>query len=339
MNRLILLSILSIFFFSSCVSTQKYNELSESSKAYQKELRALKKTKGKMLSMTDDLKTKENSLAASQRDIETLQQINNGLEITNQDLLKRYNDLLAQNRALLSSTSDESIRLRSQSTSVQTELDQQYRENARLKREIDRIKKEVEMVRAADQDRVREYQDLGNKYTAQQKKTMEVQMHLDSKEAQLKALRSRMNRALVGFSDEEMQISESNGKLYLSLSQNLMFAQNSNQLDANGKNALYKIAQALGTGDDFEIIIEGHTDADVEAQHTWELSVQRATNVTKQLIEVGVDPTRIIASGRGYHAPIADNRHEIGKSRNRRTEIILAPRLDELYNIINNGER
>lgn len=336
MNRLIILSILSIVFFSSCVSTQKYNELSDASNAYQKELRALKKTKGQMLAMTDDLKSKDNTLEAANRDIKTLQQINNGLEITNQDLLKRYDDLLAQNKALLSSTSDESLRLRSQSTSVQTELDQQYRENQRLKREIESLKREVERVRSADKERVKEYQELGNKYTSQQKKTMEVQMLLDSKEAQLKALRSRMNRALVGFSDDDMQISESNGKLYLSMSSNLMFAQNSNQLDANGKKALYQIAHAVGAGDDFEIIVEGHTDADVEAQHTWELSVQRATNVVKQLIEVGVDPKRIIASGRGYHLPIADNAHELGKSRNRRTEIILSPRLDELYNIINN---
>ncbi len=296
----------------------------------------MKQTKGKMLSMTDDLKSKENSLEAAQRDIKSLQQINNGLEITNQDLTRRYNELLEQNKALLSSTSDESLRLRSQSTSVQTELDQQYRENQRLQREIERLKKEVEMVRAADLVHVKEYEELGNKYTAQQKKTMEVQMLLDSKDAQLKALRIRMNKALVGFSDDDMQISESNGKLYLSMSSNLMFAQNSNQLDVNGKKALYQIARAVSAGDEFEIIVEGHTDADVEAQHTWELSTQRAINVVKQLIEVGVDPTRIIASGRGYHLPIADNAYEVGKARNRRTEIILAPRLDELYNIINN---
>lgn len=336
MNRLIILSILSTIFFSSCVSTQKYNELSENSKAYQKELRVLKNTKGKMLAMTDDLKTKDNSLEAAQRDIKSLQQINNGLEITNQDLTRRYEDLLSQNKALLSSTSDESLRLRSQSTSIQNELDQLYRKNQSLQRQVEQMKKEVAMVRAADQERVKEYEELGNKYTSQQKKTMEVQMLLDSKEAQLKALRSRMNQALIGFSDDDMQISESNGKLYLSLSQNLMFAQNSIQLDDSGKRAISQIAQALSGSDDFEIVIEGHTDADVEAQHTWDLSVQRAVNVVKQLVEVGVDPRRIIASGRGYHLPIADNAHELGKSRNRRTEIILSPKLDQLYNIINN---
>jgi len=336
MKRILLLSFLAVIFFASCVPTQKYNEISDASKAYKKELDALKKSKVKMLSMTDDLKAKENNLKSAQRDIQTLQQINNGLEITSSDLTRRYNELLEQNKALLSSTSDESIRLRAQSTSIQTELDKQYRENQRLQREIERMKLEVERAQIGDQALVQEYEELGNKYTAQQKKTMEVQMLLDSKEAQLKALRSRMNKALIGFSDDDMQISEYNGKLYLSMSSNLMFAQNSNQLDINGKKALFQIAQAIGTGDDFEIFIEGHTDADVEAQHTWELSTQRAINVVKQLIEVGVDPTRIIASGRGYHLPIADNGTEIGKSKNRRTEIILAPRLDKLYNIINN---
>ena len=335
MNRLLILSLLSALFLSSCVTNSKYNALSDSSKAYQKELNALKKTNGRILAMTDDLKSKSTDLEAAQRNIQTVQQINNGLEITNQDLERRYNDLLEQNKALLASTSDESLRLRTQSTSVQTELDQQYRANKRLQREIERMKQEVELVRAADQVHVQEYQELGNKYTAQQKKTAEVQMLLDSKEAQLKILRTRMNRALVGFSDEELQISEFNGKLYLSMSSNLMFAQNSNQLDVTGKNALSQIASAFNAGDDFEIIVEGHTDSDVEAQHTWDLSTQRAINVVKQLIAVGVDPTRIIASGRGYHLPIADNAQEAGKSRNRRTEIILAPKLDELYNIIN----
>lgn len=327
--------LLSFLALTGCVSADKYNAVSQSAAAYQKELNALKKSKGKMLAMTDELETNELKLGVAEREIASLQQTNEGLEINYNDLMRRYDELLAQNKALLSSTSAESLRLRSQSTSVQTELDKQYRENQRLQRSVEQMKKEVEAVQEADVSRAQEYQDLGAQYALQQKKMMELQMHLDSKEAQIKALQMKMNQALVGFSNQDLQISESNGKLSLTLSEQLMFTQNSFYLDQNGKNALNQIAQILKTDEDFEIIVEGHTDADAEASQHWKLSVDRATEVVKHLISVGVNPKRIIAAGRGYHAPITNNSTEIEKAKNRRTEIILSPKLDRLYEIIN----
>jgi len=85
-----------------------------------------------------------------------------------------------------------------------------------------------------------------------------------------------------------------------------------------------------------EINVEGHTDTDGSAAQNWDLSVRRATTVAQVLISNGVDPKRVIASGRSFYFPVASNSTSAGKAKNRRTEIILSPKLDKLYDLINN---
>ena len=122
--------------------------------------------------------------------------------------------------------------------------------------------------------------------------------------------------------------------MYLSLSQNLLFPSGSDEIDWKGRQALMKLADALKSNPDIDITVEGHTDTDGTAAKNWDLSVLRATTVVKLLSSYGVPSDRLIASGRGFYAPIASNDTPQGKGLNRRTEIILSPQLDELYNLI-----
>jgi len=151
----------------------------------------------------------------------------------------------------------------------------------------------------------------------------------------LTGLRSKVNQALLGFTDADLSVSERNGKIYVSLSQNLLFATNSDNIDWKGKKAIRSLADVLKQNPDINITVEGHTDPDGSPAKNWDLSVRRATAVVKILTETNVNAERITASGRSFYYPIASNATAAGKAKNRRTEIILSPRLDQLYKIIN----
>jgi chemotaxis protein MotB len=120
----------------------------------------------------------------------------------------------------------------------------------------------------------------------------------------------------------------------VSLSQNLLFKTNSDKIDNNGQLAIRTLAQVLTQNPDIEITVEGHTDSDGTADYNWDLSTARATSVVKLLASSGVDPKRITAAGRSMFQPVVENNSPENKSRNRRVDIILSPRLDQLFQII-----
>ena len=157
---------------------------------------------------------------------------------------------------------------------------------------------------------------------------------LNQKDAQMTDLRSKIADILRGFNTGELTVLQENGKIYVALSDNLLFAKGSSQINPRGLDAIKKLASALNTTADVDIEVEGHTDSDGSADNNWSLSTSRALSVVKVLTLNKVDPKRIIASGRGFYLPVASNDTELNKSKNRRTEIILSPKLDELYNII-----
>jgi chemotaxis protein MotB len=158
---------------------------------------------------------------------------------------------------------------------------------------------------------------------------------LDLQRQSLQSLKAGLNDALRGFSASDLTVVERDGKIYVSMSQNLLFASGSNKLDQKGKDALVKVAGVLAKTLDFEILVEGHTDTDGTADFNWDLSVSRATAVVKELTSHGVEPKRITAAGRGFYVPVDSNESAEGKAKNRRTEIILSPKLDQLYRLLN----
>lgn len=183
-----------------------------------------------------------------------------------------------------------------------------------------------------------------------QQELNEKEKTLKEREARLEELRSAMNAqrdavynlkrqvcdALKCFSPEELNVEMRNGKLYVSLSDKLLFPSGSDALNERGKEAIQMLADVLA-GSDMEIMVEGHTDSipikTAKYKDNWDLSVHRATTVSRILIEKGIKPERIISSGRGEFQPIADNGTEQGRSLNRRTEIVLAPKLDKLWKL------
>lgn len=155
----------------------------------------------------------------------------------------------------------------------------------------------------------------------------------------MSALRKKVSDALVGVRAEDLTITERDGKIYVSLSEKLLFASGSAKVDPKGKEALGKLANVLRSNADINVVVEGHTDSirvkSSRYADNWDLSTARAVSIVRLLTDTySVPPTRVEASGRGQHQPIADNTTADGRARNRRTEIILVPRLDELFDMI-----
>jgi chemotaxis protein MotB len=147
-----------------------------------------------------------------------------------------------------------------------------------------------------------------------------------------------MTNALVNFRPEELTVSVKNGKVYVSLQESLLFPSGSAAVNPRGKEALGKLAQALNTNQDINVLIEGHTDSipmKGRYEDNWALSTARSTAIVRILTDgYSVDPTRVTASGRSKYEPVDTNGTPEGRARNRRTEIILAPKLDELMRLL-----
>jgi chemotaxis protein MotB len=172
----------------------------------------------------------------------------------------------------------------------------------------------------------------------QQQKLQQLQALLDQQKQRAEELKKRMTDALVGFNSSDLSVTQKNGKVYVSLSENLLFPSGSAVVNPQGKDALSKLADVLNANPDISVDIEGHTDTvpiRKKYEDNWALSVARATSIVRILVnDYKVDPVRVIASGHSQYDPVDDNSTEEGRARNRRTEIILSPKLDELYKLL-----
>ena len=162
---------------------------------------------------------------------------------------------------------------------------------------------------------------------------------IDEQNARVKSLLDNVKSALTGFSSDELTVREEGGKVYVAMSDKLLFESGSATVNEIGKSALGKLAGVLNRQTDIDVFIEGHTDSvpirTAVFKDNWDLSVIRATSVVRILTETyAVNPLQIQPCGRGEFKPVDTNKSTEGRARNRRTEIIIAPKLDKLYELI-----
>jgi chemotaxis protein MotB len=176
--------------------------------------------------------------------------------------------------------------------------------------------------------------------TLKEKKIHELQEILSRKDSAVNDLRTVITDALIGFDDEDLTVNVKGGKVYVSLSEQLLFKSGSSKVDPKGSEAIEKLAGVLKNNKEIQVLIEGHTDnvplsGKGDIKDNWDLSVKRATSIVRILQNNKIDAKRIVASGRGEFMPVASNDSPDGRSKNRRTEIILSPKLDEVFKILN----
>lgn len=169
----------------------------------------------------------------------------------------------------------------------------------------------------------------------------ELEKILDGQKKIVQDLKTKVSEALLGFENNGLTVTMKNGKVYVSLDEKLLFKSASYDIDANGRNALKKLAGVLERNPDIQVTIEGHTDnvpynpGSGQLKDNWDLSVKRATTVVRVLLEGSkIDAKRLTASGRSEYLPMDDRNTQDARQKNRRTEIVLTPDLTELYRLI-----
>lgn len=175
----------------------------------------------------------------------------------------------------------------------------------------------------------------------QQRKLEQLQALMDQQKKAIQEIRKKMSDALVGFNSNELTVAIKNGKVYVSLQENLLFPSGSAVVNPKGKEALGKLAEVLNNNPEITVNIEGHTDSipiRTRFKDNWDLSTARATAIVRILtIDYKVDPVRVEASGHSQYDPVQSNSTTEGRALNRRTEIILSPKLDELFKLLETG--
>lgn len=175
------------------------------------------------------------------------------------------------------------------------------------------------------------------------KNLVELQTAIHKKDSITDALRRAVTDALTGFEGKGLTVHMKEGKVYVSLEEKLLFASGKWEVSNDGVKALKDLSKVLENNPDINVLIEGHTDnvpytGQNQVRDNWDLSVMRATAIVKILLSNGkINPKRLVASGRSEFLPVEPNTSPANKAKNRRTEIILSPKLDELLQIIGNN--
>jgi len=172
-----------------------------------------------------------------------------------------------------------------------------------------------------------------------EKTLQEMQQIIARQDSITKRLNTILRNALLGFNSDELSVEIINGKVYVSMSDKLLFKSGSSAVEAKGKEALKLLGEVLDKNVDIDILVEGHTDnVPIRTsiyKDNWDLSVARATSIVRILSDdYKIAPTRLTASGKGEYFPKADNETPEGRAKNRRTEIILSPKLDEVMQLL-----
>lgn len=304
---------------SSCVSKKvfedlesKYSRLRKENRnissdlaAAQKELAALKKehtiTDAQLADATLSLEDLRRDYASAKAQLETLQ--------------ASYNALEANSSASIAANSQKNRELLSQLEAKQAELSAKEKALTQERSRLEQLQRDL----ADRSSRVDELESV-----------------IASKDASMRALKDAISKALTDFEGKGLTVEQRDGKVYVSLENKLLFASGSWTVGANGKTAVVELGKVLGENPDIAVLIEGHTD-DVpyggsgNLKGNWDLSAKRATAIVNILREnKTIDPKNLTAAGRGEYAPIAPNDTPENKAKNRRIEVVLTPKLDEV---------
>jgi chemotaxis protein MotB len=250
---------------------------------------------------------------------------------------------LLQAQAALQSARTDSNRLANRVSELEKSLADLNEKSTMQLQSLKAMKEQLDMTSKDAAGKIASQQTLLNKsqeeILQQQKKLASLQGLLEQQKKNADALRQKMADALVKFNSNELTVAVKNGKVYVSLQENLLFPSGSAIVNPKGKEALGKLAEVLNANPEINVNIEGHTDSipiRTRFEDNWALSTARASSIVRILTkDYHVDPIRVEASGHSQYDPVDSNSTPEGRARNRRTEIILTPKLDELYNLIN----
>lgn len=349
MRILLLLPVFSlILLFQSCVTRRSYD-------AIKSENQRLSAAKSEAEKRSDDLKNKNEQL---DRELRSLREETTKLKLDsatsgamyrkNKQLLndlfekydrldKSYNQLLANSATERGFLDREASKREKELEKLESDLNKQKADFA-VKEALFTQKEAQKMaeIEGKEKEIVRLNEDLKTR----EKRLTDLETSLKDKDQMVNDLKTKVNSALLGFKQSNFSINIKNGKVYLSLPEQLLFKSGSFKIEAQGTEALKKVATVLLQNPEIEVLVEGHTD-DIPLKKkipgladNWDLSALRASSVARIFVDQGVPGARISAVGKSEYYAIDPAKNTEARTKNRRLEVILSPKLDELFKVL-----
>ena len=309
--------VLGLALATSCVSSKVYKDLEKNYADLKKEKRAVEDEnealKAAKETCEEEVSSLKETIANLEKDKEALNQTIAAKQKEYAGLQDEYNTLKKNSSTALAENSEKNRAL----------LKQLEAKEAEIKKENDRL--------------IALQQELD----ARSKRVDELETALASKDANMKALKNAISEALTNFEGKGLTVEQRDGKVYVSMENKLLFNSGSWKVGTEGRKAVKQLGEVLAKNPDINVLIEGHTDDDPYTGNNvlsgnWDLSTKRATEIVKILMEVSeIKPENLTAAGKSKYVPIASNETDEGKSKNRRIEVVLTPKLDEITKILN----
>ncbi len=319
MIKKIALGIVALTLMSSCVSKKIYNDLENK---------------------YTDLKKENRSLAD---EVDELHKANAEFDSVNKSLTAELARLKADRDKLqadCTATSNNLKALQESYSALEKNSNDALETNMNKNRELLAELEAKEKAMAVEQDRLNKMRD---ELAASTRRLNELESMIAAKDAAMKKLKDTLSKALNAFEGKGLTVEMKNGKVYVSMENKLLFQTGSWAVGAEGRRAVVEVGKVLAQNPDITVLIEGHTDNDKilgsiggGIESNWDLSTKRATAIVNILGENGgIQKKNLTAAGRGEYAPIMSNDTPEGKAKNRRIEIILTPKLDEISKMLN----
>lgn len=313
--RYVLICFLSLN-LAGCVSQKKFLELEDEFSSLQRvneQLdRKLEECKSEKIAIEDELKYSKDRI----------------------EILKtQRDDLLTE----LNSTKSALDKLNETYDALEQNSTKALAENSQQNRELLQKLEEKETALAKEQNRLEQLQkDLQER----SKRVAELESLIAEKEQKMRTLKDNLSKALTNFEGQGLSVEMRDGKVYVSMENKLLFDSGSWNVGREGQKAVKELGKVLAQNPDIAVLIEGHTDnvpygGNGPLKDNWDLSTKRATEVLKLLLKNGnIDPENLTAAGKGEYAPVAPNTTKQGRAKNRRIEVVLTPKLDEISKLL-----
>ena len=316
-KKILVLSLI-ISVSSSCVSSKIYKELD-----------------GKYTSLKNDYDSlsTQNEAVINER---------NSLQNQLDQLQKKYDSLITDRNALqqeLTALHKKYEALNESYSALEQNSSKEIADNIQKNRELLAQLEAKELALAAENDRLLK---LEADMQERSQRIAELELLITSKDQAMRDLKNAISSALTAFEGKGLTVEQRNGKVYVSMENKLLFKSGSWAIGSKGRIAIEQLGSVLVDNPEIAVLIEGHTDNDPfssggQIANNWDLSTKRATAIVQILSEnASINPESLTAAGRGEYAPIASNDDTEGKAKNRRIEVILTPKLDEISKLLNN---
>jgi chemotaxis protein MotB len=327
------ISVICLTLATACVPARKLEESQAKQKACETELTSIKKqaqeNEIKLTELKEQMVKNEKENVGLKRDTTIIGSNYRNLTSKYDKLDVLNNQLMDKMNKLLAGSEKDNSKLSSDLQLTQEQLLKKQDELKGLEVRLNAQKKDLE--------------ELSAQLKLREARVNELEAILKQKDQAANDLKKKLSDALMGFEGKGLTITQKNGKVYVSMDESLLFASGKTNVEPKGIEALKNVAKVLEQNTDINVMVEGHTD-DVpmkglgDIKDNWDLSVIRATSVTKIMLGAAtIDAKRITSAGRGEHFPLDNAKTPEARKKNRRTEIILTPKLDELLKVLGNN--